>query len=60
LPDLGMAGFTRLGRIDLSQGAVVTVGSGGNRNVGEIEVRGGQLTLGGGSQLDVSTQGFLQ
>jgi filamentous hemagglutinin family protein len=59
-PDLGMAGFTRLGRIDLSQGAVVTVGSGGNRNVGEIEVRGGQLTLGGGSQLDVSTQGFLQ
>jgi len=56
-PDLGMAGFTRLGRIDLSQGAVVTVGSGGNRNAGEIEVRGGKLTLGGGSQLDVSTQG---
>jgi large exoprotein involved in heme utilization and adhesion len=56
-PDLRMEGFTRLGRIDLSQGAVLTVGSGGNRNAGEIEVRGGQLTLSGGSQFDASTQG---
>ena len=39
-PDLRMDGFTRLGRIDLSKGAVATVGSGGSRNAGEIEVRG--------------------
>jgi filamentous hemagglutinin family protein len=56
-PDLRMDGFTRLGRIDLAQGAVATVGSDGSRNAGEIEVRGGQLTLSGGSQLDASIQG---
>jgi filamentous hemagglutinin family protein len=56
-PDLRMDGFTRLGRIDLSQGAVATVGGKGSRNAGEIEVRGGQLTLSGGSRLDASTQG---
>ena len=56
-PDLRMEGFTRLGRIDLSQGVVGTVGSSGSRNAGEIEVRGGQLTLTGGSQFDASTLG---
>ena len=56
-PTLRLEGFTRLGRIDLSQGAVVTVREWGSRHAGEIEVRGGQLTLSGGSQLDASTQG---
>src|SRR5262249_52130630 len=52
-----MESFARFGRIDLSKGALVTVGSGGGGNAGEIVVRGGQLTLTGGSQFDTSTQG---
>jgi large exoprotein involved in heme utilization and adhesion len=58
--DLQMEGFTRLGRIDLSKGVLVTVGSEGNGNAGEIAVRSGQLTLSGGSQVDASTRGAGQ
>src|SRR4029453_4241861 len=55
--ELPTEGLAHLGRIDLSKGALVSVRSGGSGNAGEIMVRGGQLTLSGGSQLDASTLG---
>jgi filamentous hemagglutinin family protein len=56
-PDLQVDAFARLGRLALSQGALVTVGTAGSRNAGEIAVRGGQLTLSSGSRLSATTRG---
>jgi filamentous hemagglutinin family protein len=56
-PDLQVDGFTRLGRMALSQGALVTVGTAGDRHAGTIAVRGGQLRLSSGSTLSATTSG---
>jgi filamentous hemagglutinin family protein len=56
-PDLQVDGFTRLGRMSLSQGALVTVGTVGSRHAGAIVGRGGQLTLSSGSRLSATTSG---
>jgi filamentous hemagglutinin family protein len=57
-PDFRLEGVTRLGRIDLVQGALVSVvNREGSPTAGAIEVRGGQLMLTGGSQVDASTRG---
>ena len=56
-PDLQVDSFARLGRMALSQGAWVTVGTAGDRNAGTIAVRGGQLMLSSGSTLSATTGG---
>jgi filamentous hemagglutinin family protein len=47
----------RLGRLEFSRGALVTVNSTGRQNAGEIVVRAGRLTLTGGAEISSSTQG---
>jgi filamentous hemagglutinin family protein len=56
-PDLQEDSLTRLGRIELSQAALVTARTEGSRQAGAIAVQGGQVMLSGGSQLTSNTAG---
>jgi filamentous hemagglutinin family protein len=54
-PDLQVDSFARLGRLELSQGALVTVGRAESRNAGTIVGWSREFTLSSGSRLSATT-----